>query len=195
MSHSLVKRSWVLGIFSNPIIKILEGSIFLTLLAKITLHLPFTPVPVTFQTLGIYCIGVVASPMIAVGSVVAYLLEGLFLPVFYSSGYGIAAFFGPTAGYLYAFPIAAALISVLYRHFKESTYALAVILTAAAALITTCGSIWLACYLYLTSVTSTLDIVTGFKLGAAPFVIGETLKILLVIHGRTAGEFFKKRYF
>ncbi|WP_375793120.1 biotin transporter BioY [Chlamydia sp. 12-01] len=196
MSYSLVKKSWLLGILSSPIVKILEGSLFLALLAKIALPLPFTPVPITFQTLGIYCIGIACSPMIAISSVIAYLLEGLFLPVFYSSGYGIAAFFGPTAGYLYAFPIATVFMSLLYRQFKSpNSYILASILVGAAFIMLVLGSLWLAYYFYIMSITETVDLIKGFQLGAVPFVIGEMLKILLVIQGKGALQFFQKRYF
>ncbi|QVE49232.1 biotin transporter BioY [Chlamydia crocodili] len=196
MSYSLTKKSWLLGILSSPVVQILEGSLFLALLAKITLPLPFTPIPVTFQTLGIYCIGVACSPMIAVSSVIAYLLEGLFLPVFYSSGYGIATFLGPTAGYLYAFPLVAVFISLLYRRFKNpNSYVLGAILAGAASITLLLGSLWLTYYFYMTSITDTVDLVRGLQLGAAPFVIGETLKILLVVQGRKALQFFKKRYF
>ncbi|MEF9520198.1 biotin transporter BioY [Chlamydia crocodili] len=193
MSYSLTKKSWLLGIMSSSIVKILEGSLFLALLAKITLPLPFTPIPVTFQTLGIYCIGVVCSPTIAISSVIAYLLEGLFFPVFYSSGYGITTFFGPTAGYLYAFPLVAVFISVLYRRFKSpNSYVLGSILAGAAFIILLLGSLWLACYLYMTSMTNKVDLVRGLQLGAAPFVIGEALKIFLVVQGRKALQFFQK---
>ncbi|BAE81081.1 biotin synthase [Chlamydia felis Fe/C-56] len=196
MSYSLVKKSWLSEILSNSIVKIFGGSIFLALLAKITLQLPFTPVPITFQTLGIYCIGVACSPIIAVGSVLAYLLEGLFLPVFCSSGYGIAAFFGPTAGYLYAFPMAAAFISLLYRRFRSPNVCmLASILAGAALVMMALGSFWLACYFYVTSITDSINLIRGFQLGAAPFILGEILKILLVIKGRSAVHFFRKHYF
>ncbi|MEF9497466.1 biotin transporter BioY [Chlamydia sp. 04-14] len=193
MGYSLTKKSWLLSVLNSPIARILEGSLFLALLAKITLPLPFTPIPVTFQTLGIYCIGMACSPMIAVSSVIAYLLEGLFFPVFYSSGYGIATFFGPTAGYLYTFPLVALFISLLYRRFKSPNgYVLASILAAAASIILLFGSLWLAYYFYMMSITDTVDLIRGLQLGAAPFVIGETLKILLVVQGRKALQFFQK---
>ncbi|SYX09172.1 Biotin ECF transporter S component BioY2,BioY family [Chlamydia poikilotherma] len=193
MSYSQTKKSWLFGVLSSPVVNILEGSLFLALLAKITLPLPFTPIPVTFQTLGIYCIGVACSPTIAVSSVIAYLLEGLFFPVFYSSEYGVATFFGPTAGYLYAFPLVALFISLLYRRFKNpNSYVLGSILAGAAFITLLLGSLWLACYFYMTSITDKVDLVLGLQLGAAPFVIGETLKILLIVQGRKALQFFEK---
>ncbi|EPP39180.1 bioY family protein, partial [Chlamydia psittaci 84-8471/1] len=151
---------------------------------------------VTFQTLGIFCIGIAYSPRMAVGSVLSYLVAGMFLPVFYGSGCGLTAFFGPTAGYLYAFPIAALFISSLYRRFKSpSGYVLASILTIAALIILVMGSLWLAYYFYMMSLTESIDVVKGFQLGAMPFIVGEALKILLVVKGKSAVQFFQKHYF
>ncbi|AFS28260.1 biotin transporter BioY [Chlamydia psittaci] len=196
MGYSLATKSHLLRILSSPIVKILEGSLFLALLAKIALPLPFTPILVTFQTLGIFCIGIAYSPRMAVGSVLSYLVAGIFLPVFYGSGCGLTAFFGPTAGYLYAFPIAALFISSLYRRFKSpSGYVLASILTIAALIILVMGSLWLSYYFYMMSLTESIDVVKGFQLGAMPFIVGEALKILLVVKGKSAVQFFQKHYF
>ena len=56
---------------SNPFIKVIAGSLVLACLAKISINLPFTPVPVTFQTLGVFCLGLAMTPRMAVASVVA----------------------------------------------------------------------------------------------------------------------------
>lgn len=77
------------------------------LAARITVFLPFTPVPVTLQTLAVVLSGLVFG---ARGGALAQLLYlGLLvtgLPVD-ARGIGPAAFFGPTAGYLLAFVPAA----------------------------------------------------------------------------------------
>ncbi|EPP36033.1 hypothetical protein BOKEGFJH_00467 [Chlamydia avium] len=178
----------------RSLLYIFEGALFLTLLAKITLTLPFTPIPITFQTLGIYCLGIMASPLGAAGSVLTYFMFGLIFPVFCNSLWGIANFCGPTAGYLYAFPLAAACISILHRRHSGSNFKLAIILSIGAGIILACGTLGLACYLYFTGVTSTIDIIQGLKLGTLPFIPGEILKILLVIQGRHAIAFFKKTH-
>ena len=116
---------------SNPFIKVIAGSLVLACLAKISINLLFTPVPVTFQTLGVFCLGLAMTPRMAVASVVAYLLEGLFFPVFCSPACGLAVFCGPTAGYLFSFVPAVALISWLYSKFggaKAKPAAVALIL-------------------------------------------------------------------
>lgn len=73
------------------------------LTARITIHLPFTPVPITLQTLAVVLSGLVLGSR---GGAVAQLLYlGLIatgLP-FDANGAGAAAFWGPTAGYLVGF--------------------------------------------------------------------------------------------
>lgn len=192
MGYCLEQKFLVVERFKRSLLYMFEGALFLTLLAKITVTLPFTPVPITFQTLGIYCLGVLTSPTIAVGSVFTYFLGGLVLPVFCNSYWGIASFFGPTAGYLYAFPLAAACISFLHHRYGSSNFKLAMILCIGASIILVCGTLGLTCYFYLTGATPTIGIIQGLKLGAFPFIPGELIKILLVTQGKRVVGFFKK---
>ena len=79
------------------------GSVFLTLASRVTIPLPFTPVPVTMQTFGVFLLGAFLGRK-AFYSVFLYLLEGsLGLPVFSSA----AGVMGPTGGYLAGFMFAA----------------------------------------------------------------------------------------
>ncbi len=83
-------------------IKALIGSLFIALLAQVSI--PLQPVPITGQTLGVTIVGFAFGKRAGVASVALYLLEGaLGLPVFANGSSGIAAFFGPTGGYLYGF--------------------------------------------------------------------------------------------
>lgn len=192
--HLYGKQSWIARAIHYPLLQLLTGALFLALLAKITIQLPFTPVPITFQTLGVYCIGLALSPACAMGSVVTYVLSGMFLPVFSGSSYGIGALLGPTAGYLLALPFAAALISIVYRK-KQNMHGavLSGMLLSVACMILVCGSVGVSCSLYALGVTPHLDLIHGFKLGLLPFLIGEVIKVSLVIQGRAAVYFFSKR--
>lgn len=194
MSYCLEEqRSWITkGLLRSSWLYICEGALFLALLAKITVTLPFTPVPITFQTLGIYCLGIMTSPTRAIGSILVYFIWGLVAPVFCNSCFGITSFFGPTAGYLYVFPLAAACISVLWNRYGKSQLHLAFILCIGASMILLGGALGLTCYLYFVGATPVIDILQGWKLGILPFIPGEILKILLVIQGRYAIAFFKK---
>lgn len=73
------------------------------LTARITIPLPFTPVPITLQTLAVVLSGLVLGSR---GGALAQLLYLGMLAVglpFDANGVGAAAFFGPTAGYLVGF--------------------------------------------------------------------------------------------
>src|SRR4051795_200234 len=97
---------------------VLLASAFVALCSHVALPLYFTPVPLTLQPFAVLLIGLLLSPRLAAGSLLAYLGEGaLGLPVFApgaGSAPGLAHLFGPTAGYLLAYPFAAMLIAFLY---------------------------------------------------------------------------------
>jgi biotin transport system substrate-specific component len=76
------------------------------------------PVPYTLQTLVVLLAGAFLGARNGAISQVAYLAAGaLGAPLFSSFGFGFARLFGPTGGYLLAFPAAAALVGFLVlRH-------------------------------------------------------------------------------
>lgn len=84
------------------LVKVIAGSLLIAVAAQIAI--PFWPVPMTLQTSAIMGIGLIASPSIAVGSVLAYIIEGAVgLPVFSSFSSGISVLFGTTGGYIIGF--------------------------------------------------------------------------------------------
>lgn len=81
--------------------------------ARVQLHLPFTPVPVTGQVFCVLLAGCVLGARFGFISQVEYLAAGAAgLPVFAVGG-GAAYLLGPTGGYLVGFPIAAAAVGAL----------------------------------------------------------------------------------
>ena len=74
-------------------------------------------VPITLQTFGVMLAGCVLGPVRGFLAVSLYLLLGAIgLPVFAEHSAGPGVFSGPSAGYLYAFPIAAALGGFLVKY-------------------------------------------------------------------------------
>src|SRR5215831_15771318 len=90
---------------------VLGASLFVALCARVTLPLPFTPVPLTLQNFGVLLVGLTLGPRRAFAALTLYLLEGAFgMPVFNPAGPGgIAQLLGPTGGYLLAYPFVAGL--------------------------------------------------------------------------------------
>ena len=92
---------------------ILAGAILVALSAQVAIPLPGTPVPVTLQVPAVLIVGGLLGPRLGAASMVVYLLLGAAgVPVFAPLGApGAARLFGPTGGYLLAYPLAAAAVS------------------------------------------------------------------------------------
>jgi biotin transport system substrate-specific component len=74
-------------------------------------------VPITLQTFGVMLAGCVLGPVRGFLAVSLYLLLGAIgLPVFAEHSSGLAVFSGVSAGYLIAFPVAAALAGFLVQY-------------------------------------------------------------------------------
>ena len=101
----------------RELVVLLLGTVFLALLARIEIRLePFSPVPITGQTLGVLLIGAMYGPWRGALCLLAYLGEGAAgLPVFAGGASGWAVLVGPTGGYLIAFPVAAAIVGLLVQ--------------------------------------------------------------------------------
>jgi len=161
-------------ILSTALIRLLGiiiFSIFIALGAFIYLPLPFTPVPVTLQTFFVLLSGLVLYRKDATLSQILYIFLGsLGIPVFV----GIrAGFISLTTGYLVGFIFAAWIIGVLSKK-NNSLFGLVPILVFADITILTLGTLWLSLFLKI-------NILEGFKLGFLPFLLGDSLKIILVI--------------
>ena len=155
---------------------ILGGSALVAVCAHVALPLWFTPVPLTLQPFAVLLLGLLLSPRLAASTLAFYLAEGaLGLPVFAPGPDmvgGMAHLFGPTGGYLLAYPAAAALISLLWR---RSPRGFAWALASAAAgdlLILFCGAAWLAAMVHVPARTA-------LPLAVVPFLPGEVLKVAL----------------
>lgn len=157
---------------------VLAGSAFAALCAHVSLPLFFTPVPLSLAPLAVLVLGLMLSPRMAAATFAAYLAEGAAgLPVFSPSpaSGGLAHLFGPTGGYLLAYPLAAALISFLYRRARLGRAGRGYVSAFACAaigdlLILTCGALWLAALTHIAVMQAT-------ALAVLPFLAGDALKI------------------
>jgi biotin transport system substrate-specific component len=141
--------------------------------------LPFTPVPVTGQTLGVLLIGALLGSRRGGAALLVHLAEGLAgLPVFAEGStawtltrLGVPTIIGPTAGYLFAFPVAAFVVGWLAERGWDRQP-----LTAAAAMVVgqvaiyIGGLAWLAFYVGLER---------AIPLGMVPFLAGDAIKLAL----------------
>ena len=139
-------------------------------LAQVAVPLPFTPVPLTGQTLGVLLSGIVLGRNRAALAMALYLALGAAgAPVFAGGKLGLG---GPTTGYLLAFPLAAALTGWLAERGwdrKPLTAGLAM-LTGSLAIFAL-GAGWLS--------VSVGGLKQAMILGVLPFVPGDLVKTAL----------------
>ncbi len=150
-------------------------SLLTALLAQFKIRLPFTPVPVTGQTFAVLLSGSVLGSRRALLSQALYLAEGAAgLPVFAGGGSSFVHLIGLTGGYLWSYPLAAAVLGwMVERGASRKTWRLAMALVLADTLILFSGSLWLH---YI----SAMPYRQAWLLGFYPFLIGDILKIVLV---------------
>lgn len=150
-------------------------SLLTALMAQLEMRIPFTPVPVTGQTFAVLLSGAVLGSRRGFSSQALYLAEGAAgLPVFAGGGFSLAHLLGPTGGYLWSYPLAAALVGLLVeRGASRSSWRLAASLFLSDALILISGTAWLHAFFGSSFRQAAL-------LGFYPFLFGDILKIGLV---------------
>ncbi len=153
---------------------VLGFSVFLALCAQISINLPFTPVPITLQTLGALLTGAALGSKRGALAMLVYLAEGAAgLPVFAGGTGGIIHLVGFTAGYLWAIPIAAFVTGLLCEHgFDRSYLTSALAMLPGALIFYALGVPWLA-------ITAHMDIAHAFVAGMLPFIPGDLLKLVI----------------
>jgi len=152
---------------------VLGGSALAAICAHVSIPLFFTPVPLSLQPFAVLLLGLLLAPRMAAATFAAYLAEGaLGLPVFAPSPAtaGMAHLLGPTGGYLLAYPLAAALISWLWRRMGRSFATAALSAAAGDLAILACGTLWLAGLTHAAALPS-------LALAMLPFLPGDALKI------------------
>ena len=164
-----------LGLGAQPLVwkiaAVFAGTGLLALSSYI--QVPMVPVPITMQTFAVTLIGALYGWRLATVTVIAWLVEGaLGLPVLAGGSAGLHRFAGPTAGYLFAFPIAAALCGWLvergWNGQRPLLSFLAMLIGNAACLVL--GGMWLA---------AMIGPDKAISLGVTPFVVGAVLKSAL----------------
>ena len=153
---------------------ILGFSLFLALCAQIAFHLPFTPVPVTLQTLAVLLTGAALGSKRGGLAMIAYLVEGAAgLPVFENGTGGLVHLVGVTGGYLWAFPIAAFVVGLLCeRGLDRRILTSALAMLPGTLIIYAIGVSWLAIALHI-------SFGKALTFGMLPFIPGDLLKLVI----------------
>lgn len=167
--------------WAQQIVIVAGASLFIALCARVTLPLPFTPVPLTMQNFAVLLVGLTLGSRRGFAALVLYLAEGAAgFPVFTPGGLGgLAQMLGPTGGFLLAYPFVAGLAGYLFERGKK-TFARAVVSgILAEILLFTGGLSWLA--------VLTHSFAQAFRWGFYWFVFAEVIKVMLaaaIVTGR-----------
>ena len=167
-----LRSDWTWGV---RVASVLFISALTAAAAQISIPLPFTDVPFTFQPMVVLIGGLALGPRLAVASQVLYLAAGIAgLPVFAASATlppGIGRLFGPTGGYLMSYPLAAFVVGYLgARGFDRRYITSLVAMLAGLTVIFVCGVMWLSLL-----VGWRAALVAGFY----PFVLADVSKLLV----------------
>lgn len=105
----LVEQEMARNIARAALIAALTGAF-----AFVSFPNPFSPVPVTLQVLGVFLAGILLGPVWGGLSLLLYILAGAIgVPIFTGGSSGFGVLLGPTAGYLWSYPIAAFVVGIV----------------------------------------------------------------------------------
>ena len=149
--------------------------------SQVSVPLPFTPVPFTLQPMIVLLGGAVLGARLGMTAQVLYLAAGIAgLPVFAFAPelpQGAARLFGPTGGYLMAYPVAAFIAGALAGRGLDRRYFSSLLaMTAGLAVIFTFGVTWLTLFAPGAELRSLQQ---ALAVGLYPFVLADTVKLCL----------------
>jgi biotin transport system substrate-specific component len=151
-------------IISKEISAIIGGALFIAILSKIAMFLPFTPVPVTMQTLAVLLVAAALGKR-GVLSVLTYIALGLLgLPIINAGMF--------TAGYIIGFAIAAYVIGRMFEaKIVNNVPTSFLAFCLGEVIIISSGAIWLSMFTehYI-------------ALGFMPFLLGALFKVCLATY-------------
>ena len=134
---------------------------------------PLYPVPITGQTFAVLLAGALLGSRLGALAMLAYVLEGAAGLPFFAGGRGGAAhlLLSPTAGYLWAFPVAAFVTGFLAERGWDRRY-----LSAAAAMALGSAAVIAGGFVGLLRFLSPAQ---AFQQGVAYFLVGDVIKVAL----------------
>ena len=175
-AHAAQRRPAVLGdLLPGALVRdaalVIGAAAFVGVFAQIAVPLPGTPVPVTGQTFAVLLSGAALGFGRAGLAMLVYLLAGMAgVPWFTEGASGTAM---PSLGYIIGFVVAAAAVGALARRGGDRTP-----LRTAATMLAGTLIIYAVGVPYLMAALN-VDLGRAIELGVTPFLVGDTLKVLL----------------
>jgi biotin transport system substrate-specific component len=166
---------------ATDIVLVAAGAALVSLLAQVTIPLPF--VPITGQTMAVLIVGATLGATRGGLSLALYLVLGLFLPVYSpqddgSHKPGFDVIVGPTGGYIFGFILSAVLVGWLaQRQWDRKILKVIVTFLAGSAATFAIGLPWLGVWFGANGIQN--DVPFVLEQGLYPFIIGGIIKALL----------------
>jgi biotin transport system substrate-specific component len=163
---------------------VIGGSLLLALLAQVHFRLPFTPVPITGQTFGVLLIGTAYGWVRGGLTLALYLGEiavGLPFAAEAKGGFDVLTLVTPSGGYIWGMLLASVLTGWLANRGWDRSFGSSIgVMLLGTIVIYAVGVTWLMespTYAGLLGHDPTLE--DGIAGGLAPFIVGDTIKLLL----------------
>lgn len=173
LAHALGRRTTARSALITDVSLVILGSAVMAGLAQLSFRLPFTPVPVSGQTLGVMLVAASLGAWRGAASMLLYLGEGAAgLPVFAEGQSGVVFLTNaPTTGFLWGFVVAAAVIGLLAQLGWDRNVGSAIgAMLVGEVVVFALGVSWLSHFLGVAGQEA-------LELGVYPFVLGELLKL------------------
>ena len=167
--ESVGSRPWSL---STQVAVVVSASLFVAVCARVSVPLPFTPVPLTLSNFAVLLVGLALGSRRGFAALARYLAEGAAgLPVFSPAGPGgVLQLLGPTGGFLLAYPLVAFVAGWLFER-ADRTFARAAFAGIVAEIVLfASGLTWLA--------VLTHSVAKAFMFGLYWFFFAEIIKVL-----------------
>lgn len=185
LAQTLVRRDARAGWVTDVMLVVL-GSLVVAGLAQLSLRLPFTPLPITGQTLGVLLVGAALGATRGASALLLYLGEGAVgLPFFAEGRSGVAYLttadpLHVSGGYLWGFVAAAFLVGFLAeRGWDRSVPTAMSAMLLGNIVIYVFGIPWLAAALSVPVHAAGNQLNDALEFGLYPFVLGDLLKLLI----------------
>lgn len=153
---------------------VVAGAMFIYLTARIVIPVPGTPVPITGQTFGVLLVGGALGLRRGFAAVALYVLLGVIgLPFFAEGKGGLSVVWGATGGYLVGFIVAGAIVGRLAELGWDRRIGGAL------------GAMLVGSFVIYAIALPWFKVVTGSTVdetiagGLTPFIVGDTLKLVL----------------
>jgi biotin transport system substrate-specific component len=183
LAESIGKRDTRAAALTTDAMLVLTGSLFVAGMAQLYIKLPFTPVPITGQTLAVLLVGGALGARRAGAALSLYLVwiaVGLPFAAEGKGGLELLKVATASGGYLWGFVVAAVLVGWLAERGWDRDVGRAwAAMLLGSIVIYLFGVPWLAAALHIPVSASGDQMNDALEFGMYPFIIGDVLKLLI----------------